>query len=206
MQVPRIIFLSMLLFFTVQGQSQSPILESKPILETKGSYFLFASSKMRQIYDHGGWDIQLSSSIPVWKPMEPFNLNVYGSIEFLRCSGHSTEEHSKTYVWQLPINIGIKPIFLLSKKIQYYVALGPRYFFIHQHNFSQYVDKSRSRNGLGLFVNTGFNFILYQRMVIDLCMEYSYAKTHLHSSIPNVYTRTLQVGGLSFGGGLGYSF
>lgn len=197
--------LLMLLLFAIPGHSEEPRLESKPTLEVKGGYFFFASSKMRQVYD-GGWDLQLSSSIPFWKPLTRFNLNAYGSIEFLRCSGISTVEHYKTYVWELPINIGLKPVFLLCQQIQYYFALGPRYFFIHQHNSSPYVDKNKSRNGVGLFVNTGFNIIPYKHLLIDVFGEYSYAKTHFHSSASNVYTRDIQVGGFTFGGGIGYFF
>lgn len=205
MKFSRKKLITLFFLFAIQGFTQESILESKPIIEAKGGYFFFASSKMRQVYD-GGWDIQLSSSIPVWNPLKKLSLNVYGSVEFLRCSGHSTEEHYKTHIWELPINVGLKPIFLLSQQVQYYWTLGPRYFFIHQHNLSPYVDKNKSKNGVGLFVNTGFNFIFYKHLVIDLFSEYSYAKIHFPSSIFNVYTRDIQVGGFTFGGSLGYSF
>jgi outer membrane protein W len=205
MQFSRKILLPFLLLFATQGYSEKLAFESKPIIEAKGGYFFFASSKMRQVYD-AGWDIQLSSSIPVSRPFNKLSLNIYGSIEFLRCSGNSTEEHDKTYIWELPINVGVKPIFLLSQQVQSYFSLGPRYFFIRQDNTSPYVDKNKSRNGLGLFVNAGFNFILRKHLVIDLFGEYSYAKTHFHSSTSNIYTRDIQVGGFTFGGSLGYFF
>lgn len=185
--------------------SPSPTLKSKPIIETKVGYFFFSSSQMRQVYD-GGWDVQFSSSIPVWDPFSKFSLNIYGSVEFLRCDGHSTEEHYKTYVWELPVNFGLKPVFLLSEHVQYYFAMGPRYFFIHQNNSSSYVDKNKSRNGIGFFVNTGFNFIPIKHLVIGLFSEYSFAKTHFHTSASNVYTKDIQVGGWTFGGSFGYMF
>jgi hypothetical protein len=206
MQLPTKKLLAFLLLFIAQGYAQELILSSKPIIEAKGGYFFFTNAKMSKVYDKGGWDIQLSSSIPVWKPLKRMNLNVYGSIEFLRCSGSSIEEGYKTYVWEFPINIGLKPVFLLTQQIQYYLALGPRYFFVRQHNSSPYVDSHKSRNGIGLFVNTGFNFILCKHLAIDLFGEYSYAKTHFHTSLSSVYTRDIQVGGFTFGGGLGYSF
>lgn len=196
----------LLVLFAIGGYSQECRLGSASMVEAKGGYFFFANSKMREVYDNGGWDIQLSSSIPFWRSSKRFNLNAYASVEFLRCSGHSTQENYKTYVWELPVNIGIKPTVLLSKWVQYYFALGPRYFFIRQHNSSPYVDKHRSRNGVGLFLNTGFNFILFKRLVIDVFGEYSYAKTHFHSSALNVYTRNIEVGGFTFGAGLGYCF
>ncbi|MBS0625173.1 MAG: hypothetical protein JSS32_03900 [Verrucomicrobia bacterium] len=195
-----------LLFFTTQIYSEEPFPESKPIIEAKGGYFFFTSSQMRQVYDEGGCDVQLSSSIPVSKPYKRLVLNVYGSVEFLRCSGNSTEELYKTYVWELPINVGLKPVFFLSQEVQYYFSLGPRYFFIRQVNASPYVCKNKSRNGIGFFVNTGFNLILYRHLVIDLFGEYSYAKTHFHTHLPDIYTRDIQIGGFTFGAGLGYFF
>lgn len=194
------------LFFTAKGYAQEKVLESKQIIEAKAAYFFFTSSKMRHVYDQGGWDIQLSSSTPIGNMSKRINVNAYASIEFLRCEGRSTQEHNSTYVWELPVNVGLKPVVLISKEAQYYFAIGPRYFFIHQHNSSSYVDHNKSKNGLGLFVNTGFNFILMKHLVLDIFGEYSYAKTHFHSSKTNVYTRDIQVGGFSFGLGLGYSF
>jgi hypothetical protein len=62
------------------------------------------------------------------------------------------------------------------------------------------------QNGLGGFVNTGFLFFPTKHFFIDVFGEYSYVKLRFHHSKSNVYTRRTQVGGYTFGGGLGYAF
>lgn len=177
----------------------------QPLVEIKTGYFIFSDSKMRKIYDRGGLDLQLCTSYPLWYLGGQWILNAYGAIEYFHKSGTSINGHQHTSLWSIPVNIGLKPVYAINDHMQFYFAIGPRYLFIHQHNRSSYVYKNQSRNSLGLFINTGFNYILWNRIVIDLFGEYSYAKMHFHGK-SNVYTRNIQIGGITFGGGLGYGF
>ena len=179
---------------------------SQPLIEVKTGYFFFSNSKMRNIYDRGGLDVQLGVSYPFWKPTSRWSLNAYGAVEYFERSGKSLNEHQKTSLWSIPINIGLEPAYAINANTQYYFAMGPRYFYIHQHNDSSFVSRNNSRNGIGFFVNTGFNYILMDHFVIDAFGEYSYAKTHFHSKNPLVYSRSIQIGGFTFGGGGGYRF
>lgn len=179
---------------------------SRPIIEVKAGYFFFSDSKMRKVYDKGGFDIQLCASYPIWDLNCGWTINAYGAVEYFSRSGQSINGHQKTSLWSIPVNIGLKPVYLINSNMQYYFAIGPRYFYIHQHNNSSYVDKNKSRNGLGFFINTGFNYILCDHFVIDIFGEYSYAKMHFHGGNSHVYTRNIQTGGFTFGGGLGYEF
>lgn len=172
-----------------------------PTLEVKAGYFFFASSEMRDIYSRGGVDVQLSGAYPVWK-----GLQIYASIEWLQKSGYSLSSHKKTSIWQIPVNVGLKPVITICRWAAWYFALGPRYFYIHQHNHSSYIPKNKGKSGLGFFVNTGFDFTLWNHLLIDIFGEYSYERIHFHTSQTNVYTKRVQVGGFTFGGGLGYSF
>jgi outer membrane protein W len=178
----------------------------QPLLEAKAGYFIFSSSDMRKIYGNGGLDVQLCASYPVWNPASRWALDVYGAVEYFHRSGKSTNGGEKTSLWSVPVNLGLKPIYAINAKVQYYFAAGPRYFYVHQHNHSPYVYKNKSKNGVGFFINTGFNYILYDHLVIDIFSEYSYAKTHFHSGNSLVYTRSIQTGGFTFGGGIGYAF
>lgn len=172
-----------------------------PTIEVKCGYFFFSDSKMRKIYDRGGWDVQISGSYPIWKWLQ-----VYGSAEYLEKYGKSLHDHQNTTIQEYPLSIGLKPVITICPGIQYYFTLGPRVFILHQHNSSSYVNKNISRCGLGGFVNTGFNFIFCDEFFLDIFGEYSYKKIHFHSSRENVETRNIQVGGYTFGLGLGYSF
>ncbi len=172
-----------------------------PLVEAKGGYFFFTNSEMNKVYNQGGVDVQLSGSYPVYGC-----LHLYGSVEYLRKSGHSQGLHEKTSLWELPVSLGLRAVVPLSRTIEYYVSVGPRYFFVYTHNDSPYVPKHMNANGCGGFANTGFLWILRSNVTIDLFGEYSYKQLHFHSSQAGTQGHTVQVGGLTFGGGLGYSF
>jgi hypothetical protein len=63
-----------------------------------------------------------------------------------------------------------------------------------------------NKNGFGGFANMGFNFFPCKNLFIDVFGEYSYGRMHFHSSKTNSYGQTAQVGGFTFGAGLGYVF
>jgi hypothetical protein len=190
-------------------QSNSPDLEEsssshskvQPVLEVKGGYFFFSDAKMRKIYNKGGLDLQISGSYPIWRWLQ-----IYGSVEYLERHGRSLHGHQKTSIWEIPVSLGLKPVITICPKVQYYFTLGPRYFFVHQHNDSSYVNRNIGRSGIGGFVNTGFAFFPLHHLLVDVFGEYSYERVHVHSSKTNVYGRNIQVGGFSFGVGLGYAF
>lgn len=184
----------------------APCCFSRPLLEVKTGYFVFSDSTMRKVYDSGGWDVQLCASYPLWNPTSRWTLNAYGAVEYFRRSGKSLNAHQKISLWSVPINIGLKPVYAINANTQYYFAIGPRYLYVHQHNRSPYVYKNRSSNEYGFFINTGFNYVLCDHFVGTIFGEYSYAKMHVHSGNPRVYTRNIQIGGFTFGGGLGYEF
>lgn len=187
-------------------QETLPCCFSQPLFEVKTGYFFFSNSTMRKVYNKGGLDIQLCASYPLWNPISRWTINAYGALEYFHRSGKSTNGHQKTSLWSVPINIGLKPVYTINANMQYYFAIGPRYSYIHQHNHSSYVYKNKSGKSFGFFVNTGFNYALCDHFVIDIFGEYSYAKMHFHGGKPHVYTRNIQIGGFTFGAGLGYEF
>jgi len=187
-------------------QETAPCCFSQPLCEIKTGYFFFTNSKLRKVYDRGGLDIQLCASYPLWNLTNKWTLNAYGAVEYFHRSGKSIGGRQKTALWSVPVNIGLKPVYAINDTMHYYFAVGPRYFYLHQHNHSSDVYKNRSRNGLGFFVNTGLNYALCDRFVIDIFGEYSYAKVHFHGRNSRVYTRNIQIGGFTFGAGIGYEF
>ncbi len=172
-----------------------------PLLETKGGYFFFASDKIRTVYPSGGFEFEISGSYPVWK-----FLHIYGSLGFLEAWGHSKNFHQSTTLWEIPIDIGLKPIFTLTSFLDYYFALGPRYFYAHQHNNSSYVDRNIGQSGIGLFANTGLNFIFKKHLLIDFFGEYAYEPTTFSPSDSNVYSQSVQLSKFTFGTGIGFAF
>lgn len=179
---------------------------SQPTVEIKAGYFFFSDSKMRQVYRNGGLDVQACGSYPFWSLTNRWTLNAYGAVEYFYLTGKSLNGEQKTSIWSVPVNIGLKPVYAINTNLQYYFAIGPRYFYINQHNDSSFVYKNNSKNGLGFFVNTGFQYLLCNRFVIDVFGEYSDAKIRFPGGESGIYTTNAQVGGFTFGGGLGYKF
>lgn len=212
----HLFFWSFLAFSSALSANQDPVMDftlatescsfSKPLLEVKTGYFSFSDSKLRKVYDRGGAVIQLSATYPLWNFANGWTLNGYGALEYVCRSGKSINEHQKTSLRLLPIDLGLKPAYAINANIQYYFAVGPRYFYLHQHNHSSYVYRNKSRNTVGFFVNTGFNYFLCDHFVIDIFGEYSSGKLHFHGGKSRVYARNVQIGGFTCGGGLGYHF
>src|SRR3990172_7873126 len=95
----------------------------QPVLEFKGGYFFFSDAKMRKVFDHGGLDVQVSGSYPIWRWLQ-----IYGSVEYLTRHGRSLGGHEKTRIWEVPLSLGMKPVITIRPKVQYYLTIGPRYF------------------------------------------------------------------------------
>jgi hypothetical protein len=200
----------------VTGSEKNVSLGSKPAakcccvhdcsyIEAKAGYFFFTSSPMSKVYDQGGVDVQVSGAYGGCSWMR-----IYGSVEYLQKSGYSLNAHQSTSIWEVPLSFGLQPYATLhqgpSYKVSGYLTLGPRYFFAHVHNHSDYVDHSMKQNGLGGFVNLGLLTAFSSHFLFDIFGEYSYCKLHFHSSHYATQGHSAQVGGLTFGAGMGYGF
>ncbi len=176
---------------------------SDRLIEAKVGYFFFADSKMSDIYPNGGIDVQLSSSYPIWKWLQ-----IYASVEYYEKNGETKNTGYSARIQALPISLGLRSLFWISNTTQYYLGIGPRYLFAWSHNSSPYLVKNLDQNGIGGFVNTGFNFfpLPESNFVIDLFAEYSYVQLDFHTERTNIYGESAQLGGLTFGLGLGYGF
>lgn len=176
-------------------------------IEARAGYFVFISRDMRHVFDKGGIDVQISGAYRLcdW-------LRLYSSVEYLQKSGYSLNAHQPTSIWEMPLSLGLQPMVTIhtsaasQRKLSGYFTLGPKYFFAHVHNHSPYVDRSMNQNGLGGFVNVGALLAFNPHCTIDAFAEYSYCKLSFHSSHHAAYGHDVQVGGLTFGGGLGYLF
>lgn len=171
------------------------------LLEARGGYFIFSDPKMRKVFNSGGLDVQLLASAKIWKM-----LHIHGAVEYIERSGRSINGHQSTQIQIVPLSLGLKPVFPIGNALDYYLNIGPRFFFVHQHNKSKYVNRNVNEDGLGGFVGTGFFLHLNKRMILDLYGEYSYFMPQFDTSDKNVIAHKIQVGGFAIGGGLGYSF
>ena len=154
---------------------------TRPQIELKLGYFRFGDHHLRKVYRQDALDTQLTASIPLWKW-----LNLYTGISYISREGRTRPKHHHTKITILPLSLGLRAIVRVAHDVDYYLALGPRYFYVHQKHHSNH-------NTLGGFINTGFLVHFRKNLFIDFFSEYSL------SSSP-------QVGGLTVGGGMGYQF
>ncbi len=188
-------------------EEEFDVCSSRPLIEIKAGYFNFTNSTLRKVYNRGGLDVQLCASYPFWNLNNSrWSLHAYAAMEYFQRSGKSLNTHQHTSLWALPINIGLKPVYTINDCLSYYFGIGPRYFYLHQHNRSSYIYKNRSRNGTGFFINTGIYYKLCNQFILDVFGEYSYGKIRFRGGNSRVYTKRIQFGGFTFGGGLGYEF
>lgn len=171
-------------------------------LEIKPSYFLFSAAPMKDVYNHGGFEIQGSGSMPICR-----YLDLYGSIGYRTAQGHALNGDQQTRLTVIPVDIGLKPIFNLGQHGYYFFAAGPRYFACYQRNKTSYVDGIVDDAGVGFFINTGFNVELTDSFLLGIFTEYSYEKKMISSNRPNVLSNgKVQMGGFAFGLTFNYAF
>lgn len=190
-------FASLVFIFLIQSQCRAYD-SCSPKVELKAAYFIFANEKMRDTYDKGGYEVQLSSSYPlsdVW--------HIYGSVGFMEARGNSTHFKERTTFRQIPVDIGLKPVINISSCVDWYMAIGPRFYYAEQHNHSDFVNKHVRKGGVGLFINSGFDFT-NGNFYVKPFVEYAYQPIRPSSVKHGTHRRSVQVGGYSFGVGLGF--
>lgn len=170
-------------------------------IEGQAGYFIFADNTMRDIYDNGGFKVALSATYPlqdIW--------NLYASLGFIEAWGKSLHFKERTSFWQIPLDIGIKPVICLCSDVDWYLAVGPRFFYAHQRNHSDYVSKNIGKSGVGVFVNTGFDFYRTCDFNFNVFGEYAYQSIRPSSSKHGTHRKCIEIGGFAIGGGVGYTF
>lgn len=173
----------------------------RPWLEIKPSYFFFQACPMNKIYNKGGFQVQGSASVPYRNYFD-----FYGSIGYRQAWGHALNTCDKTNLMVIPIDIGLKPVFNFYERYYGFLAIGPRFFYFHQHNNSPYIASDVTGGGIGLFVNGGVNMQVTDYFVLGIFGEYSYEKIATCSSMSNCSNTTVQIGGFAVGINLGYAF
>jgi hypothetical protein len=180
---------------SLNGQTNSAWLEIKP------GYFFFANHTLRKIY-HGGFEIQGSVTYPI-----NGTIAWYSSIGYIHNKGKSLGDTQKTSISQVPLDLGFRAMIDVSDSSNAYLSAGPRFFYFHQRNDSDFVPKNVRTNGFGFFVNGGYNFINTNGFLFGVFGEYAFEQKSFTSTMPNVQGKSdLQVGGFTFGASIGFEF
>ena len=188
----------------VLGVTYSQLRAHKPshTLELKSSYFFFAQDPLNKVYNHGGFEESLSGSFPLWRW-----LNAYASVGIAHVSGKSLNNCQKTSLFLVPLDLGLKVVFPLHKKLDFYLTVGGQYSYLQQHNDSSFVDKHLHQHCGGFFINGGWNIFATRHLLIGFFGEFAGAKTSIKSHKPNVFgNHDLRIDNGAVGVSIGYAF
>ncbi|MBS0626588.1 MAG: hypothetical protein JSS09_00065 [Verrucomicrobia bacterium] len=209
---------SLLVFFALAIGSTSYAGEEKPpptngvILEFRPSYFYPISSDFRKAFRDGGVNYQLTGTIPVYKGPNPWvqGINIWTAVDYFDKKTHSTALGDKLNIRIVPITLGSKyffPSLGQTVPINFYLAAGMKYYFVHTYNNSSYARNTINKNGLGGIVETGFIATIYHHLILDLFGSYSF-KSFGAPSVSDTAIKGigLNVSSINIGVGLGYKF
>jgi len=182
-------------------------LSAEPLLEFKPGYFHFSDSHLRKIYGDGALDLGISVTYPIWK-----RINCYFSIESIHKKSKDRQRPFRVELSMVPISLGAQVSQPLSSAVDWYATIGPQFIFYHQHNHRPTILNRQDKNGFGGFVNTGFVFHVFPHWTLNTFGQYSYRIVHYQDLevdplfLQTFHGRTIQIGGLLIGAGIGYLF
>ena len=171
-------------------------------LDFKSGWFRPTSHILREIYHSGGGFYQLEFDVTVWN-----GLTVFTEGDYFTRRGKSLGEGDKTKIHIGGYSFGLQYNTACASWLDFYVGVGPKFFFFRSIDHNPNVRKYTSKNGVGVVGKSGFYWYLPKNFFIDTFFEYSYCEMHF-SGAKNKPTIpfSLDVGGMSLGGGLGYRF
>ena len=191
-------------------QCTNPTLDNF-IIEFRPNYFHPLSSHFRTLFS-GGIDYQLTISCPVYWGENAWmrGINIFAAGDYYSRNGHSTFMKNKTSISIVPVTLGLKYFFpALGDPIPvtFYVASGMKYYFVHTHNKSHFVQKNIHVNGMGGMVESGVIAVFREHLVFDLFVSGSF-KTLGPPSVSGSSSKgsRLNVSSINAGGGIGYKY
>lgn len=167
-------------------------------------YFRPFSKSLRTVIGEGGVDYQLALT---------YNWNCYlGTFisgDYFYKSGHSTGSGSKTDLWIAPLTIGLRASANLWKSdnsaLKAYALFGPRWYFVGAKNDVSYLKHHNFAQNIGCVGGVGLSY-LYRQLTINAFFNSSFGNVKTHSGNHNVKAPTTQVGGMTFGAGIGWNY
>jgi len=178
------------------------------LLEFKGSYFLPTDCRFKTIYHKGTGlfgpelTVQLTDTTP-W--------HAFVSVDYFKKWGKSIGFCNATEVKLIPIAFGLKYFFpACCEYADFYLGLGFEAVNVHTKDCSPFVTQSLSKWACGGIAKGGVYWYLPNNLIIDIFIDYSFAKTGSGESwcqmARGIQSLSADVSGPLFGAGFGYRF
>ncbi len=175
------------------------------LLEFKAAYFLPTNSCFKKIYPHGG--ALYGPEITFQFSEQHENWYGFASVDYFSKKGHSIGLGTPTEVKLIPLAFGLK-YFVPFCYGDVYVGLGFEPVHVKTINCSPFVSPYTSQWAFGGIAKIGTYIDLPCNFILDLFIDYSFAKTHCNNTCQTltVGSQEANVNGALFGAGLGYRF
>ena len=176
-----------------------PLLATEIFVEAKGAYFYSTSPTFRNIYGGSGLsgiDVTYSG----WKQIYP-----WVGLNLLYASGHSIGLLEPTQLYAIPMELGLKCLFFRGPLIPY-LGGGLLGAWAHIHNATCFANSHQEGWGIGGIGKFGSYIFLYDRLFLDIFLNYYWLKIQVNRGGRCVLIRSGDLSGLVIGSGLGYCF
>lgn len=169
-------------------------------LEGRAGYFHPWDEKINKIYGGGG-SYGLNVSYPITQKVE-----LWGDFNYIFLSGKSSPCRHTTELNLFPISLGLCFAVFKREYYQFYLAVAPTYTAVHQKNYAKHIDRTRTKGTPSGTSEIGARIYATRHVLFSVFTRYSLGVIDFSSSKKNVTGRSLQIGGFSIGGGVGYDF
>jgi len=143
-------------------------LQAKDVLvEAKGAYFYPTNSKFRHIYGNGVGLFGVEVTPEIWQRWYGF-----ASVDWAATSGTSIGLGTYTSVTLLPIAAGVKYIYDINERWDWYVGLGGQGTWIQTRDHSSFVHHTISKWSWGGIIKTGFLINTDSKWFFDIFGSY----------------------------------
>ncbi len=123
------------------------------------------------------------------------SLELFLHTDYFKCDGKLTFSKENTTLTIIPIELGARYI-LSNKIIKPYIGAGMGYYTYKEENFIGTIDDNKT----GFFAEGGIRLFVTKPLFIDLKFKY------ISLNIKNNEGSDIQLGGISYMGGIGVTF
>lgn len=169
-------------------------------LEVRGGYFWPQQRVVREIYHHGGGEVELEGMKWVYK-----GLNVWANVNYFPRSGQSIGPGDSTRINLVPLSWGVKYFFPLVAGLDVYLGGGASYTFVRIKDNSCFVEEHVSKGGFGGVGKFGVAYTFNNHLFLDLFADY-YSRMRFHPKNPCIEGFSVNFGGIRTGLGIGMAY
>jgi hypothetical protein len=167
--------------------------EFQSSIEFRAAAFFPSSNLFRKIYGNMSGDYQLEAATQICPHLDSWvNIDGYSK------KGRSVGFSDPTRVSIANLSVGIKLPYQIHEKFIIYIGIGPSLSWIFIHNKFHDYHQKKIQMVLGGIIKSGINYFINSNLFLDLFLDYLYQPAH--------FERTVDIGGIKTGVGLGYRF